>query len=262
MPIGLLGQKESAKDLSELLPEISAHYQVRFSYVDETIEGKSIELTDYSSLPLVDLLREFEKTARLRFEMIDEDYVIVRSFRSDDKVSVCGRIKSTSGRSLIGVTIGFSNSEGTFSDEEGNFQLDSIPYGSRLTFRSLGFITEQHNVSNLAFDDCFTITMGESINMLQEVVVQDYLAVGISKTKNQIKIVPNQFKTLSGLIEPDVLQSIQQVPGVNSPYETAAGLYVRGGLPDQNLILWNGIKTYNQGHFFGMISTFNPYSAL
>ncbi|MEM6829781.1 MAG: TonB-dependent receptor plug domain-containing protein, partial [Bacteroidota bacterium] len=37
------------------------------------------------------------------------------------------------------------------------------------------------------------------------------------------------------------------------------GIYVRGGAPDQNLVLWNGIKIYDQGHLFGMLSAFNPY---
>jgi len=64
---------------------------------------------------------------------------------------------------------------------------------------------------------------------------------------------------LPGLTEPDVLQSIQLLPGVQSPTETAAGIYIRGGTPDQNLVLWDGIKIYHSGHFFGTISAFNPY---
>jgi hypothetical protein len=46
---------------------------------------------------------------------------------------------------------------------------------------------------------------------------------------------------------------------VQSPTETAAGIYIRGGTPDQNLVLWDGIKIYHSGHFFGTISAFNPY---
>ncbi len=70
---------------------------------------------------------------------------------------------------------------------------------------------------------------------------------------------PNELGILPGLTEPDVLQSIQLIPGVQSPTETASGLYIRGGTPDQNLVLWDGIKMYNSGHFFGTISAFNPY---
>ena len=56
-----------------------------------------------------------------------------------------------------------------------------------------------------------------------------------------------------------MLQSLQLLPGVSSPSENASDLHIRGGTPDQNLVLWDGIKMYHQGHFFGQISAFNPY---
>ncbi|AUP79408.1 TonB-dependent receptor plug domain-containing protein [Flavivirga eckloniae] len=95
---------------------------------------------------------------------------------------------------------------------------------------------------------------------LNEVVINEYFTSGISKKLNgSITLTPSSLGILPGLTEPDVLQSLQLLPGIQSPSETASGLYVRGGTPDQNLILWDGIKMYHSGHFFGMISSFNPY---
>lgn len=95
---------------------------------------------------------------------------------------------------------------------------------------------------------------------LNEVVVNEYLTSGVrKKADGSFVLSPNSLGILPGLTEPDVLQSLQLFPGIQSPSETASGLYVRGGTPDQNLILWDGIKMYNSGHFFGMISAFNPY---
>ncbi|MDO5980543.1 TonB-dependent receptor plug domain-containing protein [Flavivirga spongiicola] len=95
---------------------------------------------------------------------------------------------------------------------------------------------------------------------LDEVVISEYLTSGINKKKDgSILLSPSSLGILPGLTEPDVLQSLQLLPGVQSPSETASGLYIRGGTPDQNLILWDGIKMYHSGHFFGMISAFNPY---
>ncbi|WBX72487.1 TonB-dependent receptor plug domain-containing protein [Tenacibaculum retecalamus] len=74
-------------------------------------------------------------------------------------------------------------------------------------------------------------------------------------------MLPQQLGVLPGLTEPDVLESLKIIPGVQSPDETAAGIYIRGGTPDQNLIFWDGIKMYYSGHFFGMLSAFNPYTA-
>jgi hypothetical protein len=64
---------------------------------------------------------------------------------------------------------------------------------------------------------------------------------------------------LPGLIESDILQAIQFIPGVISSDERISNINVRGGTHDQNLILWEGIKMYQSGHFFGLISAFNPY---
>lgn len=95
---------------------------------------------------------------------------------------------------------------------------------------------------------------------LDEVVINEYLTSGIREDQDEsIRISPKKLGILPGLTEPDVLQSIQLIPGVQSPTETASGLYIRGGTPDQNLILWDGIKMYHSGHFFGTVSAFNPY---
>ncbi len=95
---------------------------------------------------------------------------------------------------------------------------------------------------------------------LDEVVVTNYLTRGISLKKDGVtSLKPKQFGILPGLIEPDVLQTIQALPGVTSIDERVSNLNVRGGTNDQNLILWDGIKMYQAGHFFGLISAFNPY---
>jgi len=95
---------------------------------------------------------------------------------------------------------------------------------------------------------------------LKEVTVNNYLAKGFVKNKEgSINATPNKIEVLSGVLEPDVMQSLQLVPGIQSPDETATGINIRGGTPDQNLILWDGIKMYQYDHFFGMLSSFNPY---
>ncbi|CAL2076183.1 Plug domain-containing protein [Tenacibaculum sp. 190524A05c] len=98
--------------------------------------------------------------------------------------------------------------------------------------------------------------------VLDEVqIVSEYLTSGFDQNKEDGSIIlnPTQMGVLPGLVEPDVLQSLQLLPGVSSPTESATNLHIRGGTPDQNLVLWDGIKMYHQGHLFGMISAFNPY---
>ncbi|NRD24836.1 TonB-dependent receptor [Winogradskyella litoriviva] len=99
-----------------------------------------------------------------------------------------------------------------------------------------------------------------SIQHLEEVVVTNFLTKGISKTNNgTIEADKKAFEILPGLIEPDVLQIIQNLPGIISVDERISNINVRGGTNDQNLILHEGIRMYQSGHFFGLISAYNPY---
>lgn len=96
--------------------------------------------------------------------------------------------------------------------------------------------------------------------LLDEILVTNYLTKGVTlKNDGNTSIKPESFGILPGLIEPDVLQTIQALPGVQSVEERVSSVNIRGGTHDQNLILWDGIKMYQSGHFFGLISAFNPY---
>ena len=97
------------------------------------------------------------------------------------------------------------------------------------------------------------------IQRLERVLINGYLGLGISKyTNGTYGILPKRLEILPGLTEADILESIQLLPGVVSPNETASGLIVRGGTSDQNRVIWDGIDIYHKGHMFGMISPFNP----
>lgn len=108
-----------------------------------------------------------------------------------------------------------------------------------------------------------TISNPNSVGNIQEldpIYIANLLTAGISKSNSGITLIkPEQFGILPGIIEPDVLQTVQALPGILSVDETVSNLNIRGGTNDQNLILWDGIKMYQSGHFFGLISAFNPY---
>lgn len=75
---------------------------------------------------------------------------------------------------------------------------------------------------------------------------------------SQISIPIKQIKALPAFMgEVDVLKALQLLPGVQSGNEGTSGLYVRGGGPDQNLILLDGVPVYNAYHLFGFFSVFN-----
>ncbi|MBN1968137.1 MAG: TonB-dependent receptor [Candidatus Delongbacteria bacterium] len=77
-------------------------------------------------------------------------------------------------------------------------------------------------------------------------------------TVAKMKLNPRVLKTAVSFIQPDVFRSIKTLPGVDSPSDLTANIYVRGGNDDHNLILYDDITIYNPSHMFGIFSTFMP----
>jgi hypothetical protein len=138
-----------------------------------------------------------------------------------------------------------------------NFSLEDV----------IDYLKTETNLDFILIDN-YNVVISKQINplskfitqKLEEVVITNYLTKGISrKSDGKTTIKTEDFGILPGLIEPDILQTIQALPGILSVDETVSNINVRGGTHDQNLILWDGIKMYQSGHFFGLVSAFNPY---
>ena len=128
----------------------------------------------------------------------------------------------------------------------------------------LSDIAKKFNLKFIRLQKGFFVIVSASEDIteqeLKEVVINAYLTGGIKKNMDgSFSVFPAELGILAGLVEPDVLESIQQLPGVISPGETATNMSIRGGQPDQNLVYYDGIPIYQDGHLFGMISPFNPY---
>lgn len=74
---------------------------------------------------------------------------------------------------------------------------------------------------------------------------------------SHMAISPRQLQTLPNLGEIDIFRSIKLLPGISSVGDGKSGLFVRGGTPDQNLVILDGMTVYHVDHFFGMFSAFN-----
>lgn len=159
--------------------------------------------------------------------------------------------------------ISFSYVDATINDIKA-----TLPASTSTLIDALNILKSETNLDFEILDERFIVIKAiennsESLKTqrLEEVVVTNYLTKGISKLNDgTTNIKPDAFGILPGLIEPDILQTIQAIPGVLSIDETVSNINVRGGTHDQNLFLWDGIKMYQSGHFFGLISAFNPYT--
>ncbi|TRX61384.1 DUF4974 domain-containing protein [Fulvivirga sp. M361] len=255
-----LSQQFEDRPLRDVIPDLEQRYNISFSFADQLIYDKRVSLSVELSRSEETILPLLEKQTHLKFERVDKSYIVIRPFTPADRIDICAYILSEDGQPLAGATVlAVQSGTGMVTNDSGYFEMEAVPYEEELSIHHLGYVNRRSKAREMFNVVCLGITLADSVSVLEGVVISDYMAVGISKRNQLLRIMPEELKVLPGLVEPDVLQSLQQAPGVSSPFETASGIFVRGGSPDFNLVRWNGIKTYSQGHFFGMLSAFNPY---
>ncbi|MEM9000010.1 MAG: TonB-dependent receptor [Bacteroidota bacterium] len=254
----LHAQEAKTERLISYLTQLEHRFDIKFSYVDEDVKNVMISFPQPSTLK--EKLLAIETLTQLKIKKLnDRYYTIVKSALVD----ICGRVLDNFAKNNVpGATVEVLGSEiAVITDANGNFSLPGIPRGTSLKIRYLGYTTKYMDVDNfIEQGGCPKILLAQNYERLDEVVIYEFLTSGISKQEDaSITLNTNELGILPGLIEPDVLQTVQSLPGIKSIDETVSDINVRGGTNDQNLILWNGIKMYQSGHFFGLISAFNPY---
>lgn len=149
---------------------------------------------------------------------------------------------------------------GTYTNVDGYFTLFEVPSDtSVLEVRYIGYQTQIFYLNPEVVKDIVQIDLNSEVQNVDEVVVvgQSKQGLDMSEGISTIKLTPKQISDLPSLGEKDIFRSFQLMPGVSGSNEASAGLYVRGGTPDQNLILYDGFTVYHQEHLFGMFSAFN-----
>lgn len=167
---------------------------------------------------------------------------------------------ATSGEKLIGANV-FEQErfKGVSANVYGFYSL-TLPAGTHEVLASFVGYDAQLLKINLQSDTTVDFKLSGAME-LQEVVVEAERSTKIQE-ESQMSIIKVPIQTIQNipalLGERDVLKALQLLPGVQSGSEGASGLYVRGGGPDQNLILLDGVPVYNATHLFGFFSVFNP----
>lgn len=167
---------------------------------------------------------------------------------------------AASKETLIGATIFDKNSgKGCATNNYGFYTLTLDQGQVDLQVSYVGY-TQQNHTFDLKENTNLNFTLTTNIE-LGEVVVEATRAT-VSARSPQMSVVElpvQQIKSIPTLFgEADVLKAIQLLPGVQNGSEGSAGMYVRGGGPDENLLLLDGVPVYNVNHMMGFFSVFNP----
>ena len=177
------------------------------------------------------------------------------------KVTLSGYVKDkANGEALIGATVYLPDLKIGVSTNTYGFYSVSVPEGSyKVTFSCIGY-QAQSPLIDLRMSKQLNVMLQEDSKQLEEVVVsgekknRNVEAVQMSVEKMQVKMVK---KLPSFMGEVDIIKSITLLPGIQNGGEGSSGLYVRGGGPDENLMLLDEAPVYNASHLLGFFSVFN-----
>ncbi len=182
-----------------------------------------------------------------------------QGMQAQGRVVVSGYVSDAdSGERLIGASVYVKALKiGTVSNRYGFFSL-AVPKDSLVLV--ISFVGYQSRFLAIHPMDALKLDvklMPDTSTDEVEVTAQGRSGVESAETST-IEISIQQIKALPALMgETDVIKALQLMPGVQSGSEGSTGLYVRGGGPDQNLILVDDTPVYNVSHLFGFFSVFN-----
>lgn len=248
--------KKENQILRAVILQIEQEFDCSFSYADENIENISIAIPS-SLTTLEEVVNYLQDNTPLNFTLLQDNVVAVSDKKSS--FSICGYlIDIDTGEAISNVAIQ-TNNQNTISDASGYFELVDVPVNQLVSMQHISYKTVRYVAQKFTDNNCNSHYLVPNIEQIREIVIHNYLAKGIRKTTTgSFDIDYSNFGILPGLIEPDVLQAIQAFPGIQSVDETVSNINIRGGSHAENLLLWDGIKMYQSGHFFGLISAFNP----
>ena len=241
--------------LKDVLTDIESKTKVLFSYAPDVIASKTITLQGPNT-SLTALLPELALQSGLIFEKISNQHIIISAPKT-----ACGYLYDAyTNTPLPDALVTTNEGQSTRTDTDGAFSFKARNTNSiTVTITLAGYADDTYTLS--AEVPCQNLMLTPFGAALDAVVVLGYVTSGIDRQKDgSITLESDKLGILPGLLSPDIAQSIQLIPGISTLDESATGIQIRGGSPDQNLILYDGIKLYNTGYFYGMFSLFNPFA--
>ncbi len=259
--------------LREALNYLINTYNIPLAFQDKDVEGKMVTINCNSctidralNLILKDTLLSWEKSGRqyvIFNAQANKNNVIFKNKFAVSNINGCV-VDSINNEALPYANILLKDTgKGTISNMEGRFALLNAP--ARLCtvqVRYIGYRTNDVKTDASDSTDYLKIKMQQqAIETKGVIVTGDRVPVWeIFKNPGQIRFSPQDVDFIPAASRGDIMQSMQTLPSISFFSNELDGLYVRGGTPDQNLILFDGIPIYHTEHLMGFMSVFNRYA--
>ncbi|NML40278.1 TonB-dependent receptor [Chitinophaga sp. G-6-1-13] len=248
-----------ASTLEGALKILEQQTKVQISYEYTRVQGITIKARSFKEVPLETILTDLLKGTTLTFKRRGGQIIIGPAVKTRHTLS--GYVEdAVSGERLIGVSLVAPQYDaGTVTNAYGFYSLTLPDDTVRIQLSYLGyqrldtFVTMQNTMS-------FSFRLKTLSSQLEEVTIRGAGANNIvaSSQMSRINVSGALVQAMPRFLgEPDLFKTLQLMPGVKQGTEATSALLVRGGTPDQNLILLDGAPLYNPVHLMGLFSTFN-----
>ncbi|MBI1226937.1 MAG: TonB-dependent receptor plug domain-containing protein [Bacteroidetes bacterium] len=259
-------------DLRTALDFFEKNYSLSFSFDDAAIQGVKVNVK-FKNLPLRIALQRTLRGTSLNFEIIDNQYVLIKKTDipnqqpetkpKPETLTLCGTILDAETNEPLPGAIAYikNTSHGTTTEADGKFVLEGdFLKDDSLIISFLGYKQLAYPARQQVGKNCREYRLHMDVFTMPDVLINDF-ATDMVKLASEggFHFDKQKMPTLPGWGEPDVLRSLQLLPGISAADDSGSRLNVRGGTPDQNLVLLDGIPIYHTGHFFGLYDAFNPF---
>ena len=266
--------------LNQILGELKTKLNIPIVYEEAVVKKYRLSYW-FDNVKLEKGMKELLKETDLKF-YVDEDnvlHIVPRSqvvvlsnapgknaFKGNPEktnFTLTGKmIDAASGEALpfASIAIAGQAAGGTQTNVDGLFTLLKVPSDTAtLIFRYIGYKGITYHLTPKSDLSKFVIELEAASNELDEVIVtgQKTEVMKANEIVGMFKMTPKNISILPNAGERDIFRAFQLMPGISAANESSSGLYVRGGTPDQTLVLYDGFTVYHVDHLFGFFSAFN-----
>jgi hypothetical protein len=255
------------KSLKEVLDTLQDITGVYFSYALKNYPSESSFELSVQNKTLDESLTELFKDTQIKYKWVEKEVVVKfpKPTKKEPKTqlySIHGTLTDKkTGEAIIGANVYVKDSyHGTMSNGYGFYSL-SLPKGKyKLIISYLGYRSKESEIE-LKSPEKIDVQLEEQLEVLEEIVIKHSESEPIVKRKivqenilkpAEVTEIPSNFG------EPDLIKSLQAVPGIKLYGDGSSIFYVRGGSRDQNRILIDEAPVYNPSHLLGFVSGLVP----
>jgi len=248
-----------ATSLEAALKLVQQESRVPISYEGSRLRGIQVKEHVYKNVPLGAILKELLEGTPLEYKEKGGNILIVPRQRNGKTLS--GFVEdAVSGEKLIGVSLLAPQHQAGTSTNNYGFYSITVPGDSIYIQLSYTGYERLDTVVSLSSNTHLNFKLQTASRELEQITISAARTSRLQQSSqmSSINLPVSQVRSMPRLLgEPDLLKTLQLMPGVKQGSEGTSALLVRGGTPDQNLILLDGAPLYNPMHLLGIFSTFN-----